>query len=216
MGKVKTELFNDDYDFNIFDTFGDNDMPLTPPVTKTAEGVTEGTHIAVCNMIAYLGHRETKFGKKEQVYIRFEVPGERYTYTDDNNQEVDQPKFIGSSYTFSFSSKATLRKMVESWRGKSFTDEELGDSSFDITKLLGKACQLAVTKTDKGTSVIKSVIGLPAGMEAPELQTAELMYDGSNRADLATMPKWIQECHGYDPEKPGTNTNTGVDEDVPF
>ncbi|MHA1379626.1 MAG: hypothetical protein ACTSRG_14730 [Candidatus Helarchaeota archaeon] len=46
----------------------------------------------------------------------------------------------------SLHAKATMRKFLESWRGKKFTKEEL--EGFDLQKILGKPCQLQIIHSD--------------------------------------------------------------------
>jgi hypothetical protein len=53
---------------------------------------------------------------------------------------------------------------LESWRGRSFTDEEL-ENGFDLERLIGANCFLNITTNDKGRSVISAVNPLPKGIE---------------------------------------------------
>src|SRR5690349_9346134 len=102
---------------------------LRAPVKSGGEDfkrVPPGTHIALVRMIADLG-MQTGRGiypqPKHELYIGFEIPGERVTYTKDG-KEIEGPMSIGRTYTLSMSEKSNLRKDLQSWRGKSFTDDE--------------------------------------------------------------------------------------------
>jgi len=184
--KVKTYLWIEE----------DENMALCPPSKAAFDGVSEGTHIAVCGMVVDLGEQDGIYGLKHQVYIRFEVPAERVEYTNENGATNEGPKVIGRKYGYTLGEKATLRKDLESWRGKTFLDSELMDDSgkpiYDLSKIVGKACQLAVVKNEKGTSKIASVIGLPKGFPVPALESEPIVYDG-NPAVLAKLPDWMQK-----------------------
>ena len=70
--------------------------------------------------------------------------------------------------------------MLESWRGRPFTTEELG--GFSLENVLGAPCMLSVIhKPSKdGTKVyanVGSVMALPKGMEAPELVNPAVKFD---------------------------------------
>jgi hypothetical protein len=68
--------------------------------------------------------------------------------------------------------KSTLRSFLTSWRGKGFTEEEAG--SFDVTKLVGAACQLSIVHEPKKNfpgefyAKISSVSTLMKGVKAPD------------------------------------------------
>ena len=102
-------------------------MPLKFPAKSGAgdfEPVAAGTHIAICDMVVYLGVQPGSgmYPKpKPQVFIRFELPNERIDFEKDV-KKMNGPAVIGKRYTASMNEKATLRKDLEGWRGKSFTD----------------------------------------------------------------------------------------------
>ena len=63
---------------------------------------------------------------------------------------------IGRTFTASMSEKANLRKLIESWFGKKFPNDEAA-ADFDCTKLLGYKCLLNVTHTEKGQKTYANV-----------------------------------------------------------
>jgi hypothetical protein len=71
---------------------------------------------------------------------------------------------VSKFYTLSLNEKANLRKDLESWRGKAFSDAEI-ENGFDIEKLIGANCYLNIAQNDKGKSVISAINPLPKGME---------------------------------------------------
>jgi hypothetical protein len=80
-------------------------------------------------------------------------------------REDGKPFLVFKRYTLSLSEKATLRKDLESWRGKKFTrDEEMG---FDVESIIGVNCLLNVTHNtvkDKVYANVASVTPLMKGM----------------------------------------------------
>lgn len=209
-------------------------MPLNYPVgsSRDFEQLEPGSHIALCNMVVDLGLQPGSAmypQPKQQVYIRFEVPGERITYEKDG-VEVEGPITIGQTYTASMNAKATLRKHLESWRGRAFTDEEAG--KFDVASILGKTCLLLVSShtsqsTGKTRSVIAGMGKAPKGFTEVEAENPLLYYDKTSSLETFNrLPKWLQEKIGaqlvqesakhsasQQPEQAGTGFE---DDDIPF
>ena len=100
-----------------------------PNITAADNGGKEfkklppGAHFAICNMMVDCGMQPGFQGKPQRkVYIRWEVPDERVTYEKDGVQH-EGPCSIGKFYTLSLSEKATLRKDLENWRGRTFIED---------------------------------------------------------------------------------------------
>jgi hypothetical protein len=84
----------------------------------------------------------------------------------DETREDGKPYLVRKRYTLSLSEKATLRKDLESWRGRAFTREE--EMGFDLEKLLGVNCLLNiqhVTRGDKTYANVVSVMPLLKSMD---------------------------------------------------
>ena len=62
-----------------------------------------------------------------------------------------KPRAISETYTNSLGEKANLRKMLENWRGRAFTQEEM--DGFDLRNVLGKACMISVVHGTKATAL---------------------------------------------------------------
>jgi hypothetical protein len=92
--------------------------------------------------------------------------------------------------------KANLRKFLESWRGKKFTDAE--SESFDITKLIGVPCLLSVIhKVSKSGNTYAEISGvnlLPKGMTCPEQITPSQMlsYTAWDEGLFQSLPDFIK------------------------
>ena len=196
------------------------------------KSVPAGSYIAVCNLVADLGIQpgSGKFpDPKRQVYIRFEIPDERIQYERDGKQ-FDGPQVIGSTYTASMHEKANLRKQLEGWRGRKFTDEEA--SVFDVSSIVGKGCMLSVVETPKGDRVysnIAAIGSLPKGIKAPKAENELLFYSADEPGFFSKLPEWLREkiqkqikpavVEEEHPYERGNELDDGTyitDEDIPF
>jgi hypothetical protein len=120
---------------------------------------------------------------------------------------------MAAFYTNSLHPKATLRKILEGWRSKPFSAEELSD--FDLSVLAkgktgntGLPCQVNVVqeiKNNEARSRIASVIPIPRGMEIPEQFNKSVTYDvseGKNevfRSFSERMQAYIARCDEMNP-----------------
>lgn len=131
-----------------------------------------GTFYGQCVDVIDMGTNAEAFGSqppelKQKVALSF------FTGHD----EEGRPRFISQEYTFSAGKKANLRKLLESWRGKPFSDEEIKKTGYPMDRLEGlKAMVNVVHKTSaKGNdrAEIASLSPFPKG--APAL--AEFRYE---------------------------------------
>lgn len=208
-------------------------MPIVASFSggREFQKVPAGIHFAVCNLIADLGMQRTEFSgqvkDQRKVYIRWEVPDIRVTYTRDG-QTVEGPATIGATYTLSLSDKANLRKVLESWRGVAFTSDEL--KRFDITTVAGKPCQIMVTHSasaGKSYANVTSVVACSREQKerarAARPESGVLVYelDNPSPAVFAQLPPWIREKieQRIGAQQPSTVIAGGNDDDsgdIPF
>lgn len=123
-----------------------------------------GTHIARCVKLIDLGTQHGEYmgepTRRNQVLITWELPDEII--------EVDgkeMPQTTSKFYTNSLGDKANLRRDLEGWRGRAFSDAEL--DRFDLEAVLGKPCLLTIVGAENGKTKVASVSGLAKGMECP-------------------------------------------------
>jgi hypothetical protein len=160
----------------------------------TYEPVSEGAFIAICYSIVDLGDQYSeKFGNtSRKVLLTWELPDE----TIEIEGEI-KPRAISKEYTLSLNEKANLKKDLEAWRGKKFTEEEL--KGFDLENVLGKACQLQIvhsTKENKTYANIAAIMGLPKGVKpgAPKNQTVYFDIEADNAlSNVNLLPTWVQD-----------------------
>lgn len=115
-------------------------MPIIAKKTADFVPCPVGVHQAVCVDVVDLGMLEDSFSKtkKHKIKIVWQV--------DDRNPETGKRFIVQRRYTNSLHDKATLRKDLQSWRGRPFTADEL--KGFDLELLLGANCQLNVVHND--------------------------------------------------------------------
>ena len=165
---------------------------------KGGEGfapIEEGMHHAICYGVYDLGtHYDEKFSKSvHKVLIQWELPDERIDIEKDGIMK-NLPRAISNKYTLSLHKKAILRRDLEAWRGKTFTETEL--EGFDITKLLGVNCLLQVLHTKKDDKVyanIKSIVPLMKETEkkAPENSLKYFSFEERESHIPDGTPDWI-------------------------
>jgi len=213
-------------------------------VAKDAESsfvpVPPGMHLARCYRVVDLGTQTMEFaGEKKQLYkvmLVFEVHGE-----DENGQPLvtqkGEPMTISKNFTKTLAEKSTLRKDLQSWRGREFTAEEL--RGFHLKKVLGTWAMIQVIKTvganGKEYTNISSIAqvphkiktaGLPEGYNEPALFTIDepdlRLYEtfSSNlRARIESSPEWkaMRERQPTQKSTGGGGAGLGdLESDIPF
>ena len=190
--------------------------------------VPEGAHPAICDMFVDMGLQEStgKFGTKVQhkIYLRWQIPGLRLSYEKDGVQH-EGPMTIGAQYTLSLHEKAGLRKVLQSWRGRAFTEAEL--KKFDVTTVVGKPCLISVSHAPKdGGGVyanINAVMLVPPGLTVPPIEGKALIYDVDNIDSFDDLRPWLKEkiqaqktAHDADKVNDPDAWRADADQDVPF
>lgn len=148
-----------------------------------------GIFPAICYRFVDLGTQSSTFqGQTKQqhkVLISWEI-------TDpDTRMDDGKPFTISQRYTWSMHEKSTLRKALESWRGRPFEETDFGPDGFDTRNLVGAPCMLSimrVTKEGKTYANISAVTKLPKQVPAGELQN-EKVYFSLEDYDAATLGK---------------------------
>jgi hypothetical protein len=193
-----------------------------------------GTFVAVCyrfidlgtQMIEYMG--EQKIQRK--VLLSWELA--------DELMADGRPFSASKQYTWSMHEKATLRKDLEAWRGKAFTDDDFeGPDAFNTKKLLGAPCMLTVTHSTKGDKTfanISSIGKLLRGVTPPPLVNkmqylalVEGSYDPEIYANLsdnlktkiAASPEYrelVIDRRQHDDPGNGYHMGADPDDSIPF
>jgi len=128
--------------------------------------VPAGLHLARCYRIIDLGNQKTEYmgavKMQRKVMLQFEV------WSEDENGEPTktdkgEPMSISKNYSLTLADKATLRKDLQTWRGRDFTSEEL--RGFNLKNVLGVWAMLSVTKSTGRDG--KEYINIGAVMPVP-------------------------------------------------
>jgi len=140
-------------------------------------------------MVVDMGLQDTPFGAKHKIRIGWELSEEPM---DDG-----RPFVTSKEYTASLHPDSNLAQDLVSWRGKSFTDEEL--AGFDVFKVLGACCMLtiihATSKAGKQYANVKSVTSLPKGMPKPEQKNEIISFslESPDEDAFSKLPEWMQK-----------------------
>lgn len=200
--------------------------------------VPPGMYLARCYRIVDLGTQKSEYlgqiKNLPKVMLQFEVHGE-----DDAGKPLvtakNEPMSISKNFTLSLAEKATLRKDLQTWRGREFTADEL--RGFQIDNVLGAWAMIAITKAvgnnGKEYTNIANINSVPKPMkanlpeghnkcaafyiESPDMDMFETFSDNL-RAKIEQSPEW--QARGNQPAKaPSASKGSGfddMDDDIPF
>jgi hypothetical protein len=203
--------------------------------------VPEGMYLGRCYRIIDMGTQTGSYQGKPtvnyKVMLQFEVHGE-----DAEGAKLVTPKgepmSISKNYTLSLNEKATLRKDLQTWRGKLFTIEEL--NGFQLKNVLGAWALLNIAKGEGGDGnqytnivainpvpkMLKDTI--PNGhnplvwfdLDNPDMELFET-FGNKLREKIKSSPEWKAHNDGghVTPKKstpPKVNSIDEMDDDIPF
>jgi hypothetical protein len=158
--------------------------------------IPEQTAHAICYGVVELGTQATNFGPKEKVVIFWELPDERMDFENDKGETVNAPRVISNQYTAVIHEKSNLGKLLVSWRGKPFTEEER--DNFDLFSILGQNCLLSIIHNTKGEDTyanVDSVVKLMKGMEVRKAENPNMTFsfEDNGKAIPDGLYDWVKE-----------------------
>lgn len=175
----------------------------------------EGQFAARCVDTINLGQRIEQFpGQPARVVDKAAV-----VFVTDSEGET---KEIAIEFTVSMNRKANLRKFLESWRGKSYTEEQ-AVAGIPLHKLVGQGALLSIehhTATSSGRTYgkIASIAPLPKSMPAPGpdgYKRPEYWAEKKKKyADEAAQ--WAANQARLQGEPPLDESQAQDDDDLPF
>jgi hypothetical protein len=194
-----------------------------------------GSFLARLYRIIDIGTQTTEWmGKKKmqrKIIAMFELHGE-----DNDGQPLQtaegKPLIVSKRYTLSLDEKATLRKDLEAWRGKAFTQEEL--DGFNLEVLLGKCCMVNVTHSTydgKEYANIANISQVPSALKklGEPVGVNELMIFTLDPFDQDKFSKLSEGMQGvikksaeyrntFEPGAPPVSSPPSelIDDDIPF
>lgn len=182
---------------------------------------SEGQHAMLCVDVVDLGTNVELFpGKQPQETAKIALvfaSGER------QGEKKDELTLVTSEMTNSANEKANLRKFLESWRGKSYTPEQV-EAGLPLHKLHGQAGLITIehvlTRKNKKFAKIRSVAQLPPVIPAPdkailaEYERPKFLVD--RKAQYAEALKKHRASLGAGIPEPEMPNGDDTDDDLPF
>jgi hypothetical protein len=148
--------------------------------------VPQGMHLARCYRVIDLGTQESSYlgtvKHLPKVMVLFEVHGE-----DDSGNPIvtakGEPMSISKNFTLSLGEMATLRKDLQTWRGREFTAEEL--RGFELKNVLGAWAMISVIKAMGANG--KEYTNIAAILSVPPAIKKTGMPDGHNELKMFSI-----------------------------
>jgi hypothetical protein len=175
----------------------------------------EGLHIARCYLLVDLGKQYSEYYQtiSEKVLIGWEFPMEL--------MESGKPFIQMQRYTASLSEKAALRGILNGWRGRAFSPEEL--DGFELKKVLGMSCYLTTKhvfnpQTNQRWSKVTSVCPLPDGVICPPAMNQPIQFDldDYSQASYLAVPEGIRKSIHLKDVKPSKDHQAPIADRVTF
>lgn len=211
--------------------------------TKPASNYTpppEGNFIARCYRLIDLGTQQKTYqgkitGEARKIIASWEILDQN---EEGNPLVMDdgKPFSISKSWFLSMHEKASLRKDLESWRGRPFTADE--ENSFDVSKLMGAYCMVNIINEqgEDGQTYTKigAITPLHKSMSKPKPINNNQIFD-ADEPDMAMFEKfsdkmkdlirgsreWRARASGGRPSTtamttPQHHADDDMDDDIPF
>jgi hypothetical protein len=175
------------------------------PIVASNNGVKRelipaGNYVARCYSMVHIGTVDEEYmGEKKtlnKVRIGWELPTETKVFKPENGE---QPHVISQEFTLSLHEKSNLRKMLASWRGKDFSEEEA--KKFDVSKLIGQPCMLNIIHKHSTKDpaqiyqTISSISSTPKGIPCPPPVNEPFIldYDDFDEEKFNALPDFMKE-----------------------
>lgn len=134
----------------------------------------EGNYVARCFKIIDLGTQTTEYNGERKQQAKVLLSWELLDPAD--RMKDGRPFAVSKRYTASLHEKAQLRKDLQAWRGKRFTEEEL--EGFDLKNVLGKYCQIQVTHVEGSNgNTYANIDAIMSTKEKPEAVNPDVHFD---------------------------------------
>ena len=150
-----------------------------------------GTHLARLYRIIDLGTQmrdyEGKVTMSRKAKFFWELHGEDAAGKPLLTTE-GKPLIQSKEYTLSLGEKANLRRDLEAWRGKAFSEDEL--KGFDIKMVLGQFCMINISHRDKGDVTYADLKGVSA---VPAIYKKAGLPEGINPVVLFSLDSFDQQ-----------------------
>lgn len=205
------------------------------------ENPPAGSHIARCYAVIDLGTQPHTFQDKasvsRDVRLSFELPEERMEGLY-NADVKGKPFSVHVTKKQSLHPKAGLRALLEGWRGRKFSKEEL--QGFDSKKMVGAPCRITLVengdyinvsaisplgKKEKCPKQVNPSVFFSLEEEEFDPKTYKALHE-KTREKIANSPEYKalfggeepqgEPEHGNEPEGAGDEAPPTDDDNVPF
>lgn len=187
-----------------------------------------GSHLARCIKVIDIGTQRGEYGGKVKItrqnIVGWELPSELM----EEGEMAGRPFVVSKFYNATLHKESTLRKDLENWRSKPFTQAEL--DGFESKNIIGKTCMVTIGLNQNGKMKVTAVTSVPKGMTVPPQVNQSLYFslepDEFDESIFNGLSDGIKKMIQMSPEfkqlhEPvgagvGTSGDEEVDTSVPF
>ena len=122
---------------------------------------------------------------KDEIWITFEFPTERVKYKNDEDEEVDRPRWQSKTYVMSMHKKANFLHLLDA----------IAPDGEGLNDLINQPGIITVGSTSGGKAKITGVSAPMKGMEVGELENPVQIYDLDEPDEeiFDGLPEFLQE-----------------------
>jgi len=158
-----------------------------------------GSHVGICVDVVDLGLVKSEYSGKAKTQHKI-----RIIWQTGELQDNGKPFQVSKRYTLSLHEKSSLRKDLESWRGRAFSGEEL--EGWDVESVLGAGALLSVVQNAANGTIYANVAAIMRPPKGTILPILDHEY-------VRVKDRKSEEDHTDDGPSPEW---TPTDDDVPF
>jgi hypothetical protein len=164
-----------------------------------------GNHIARCYQLVDLGMQDSPRYGNASHKLRF--AWELCEELRDFGKGKVEPYSVSMTVNFFFGKNSNFTKLLEGWKGGTFTDEEF--ARFELKTLVGKACMVNVVHATSGENEyanVASISPVPQKWKdrVPAMHNPPLYFEvemGPSSREFLLLPEFLQKivsnCHEW-------------------
>ena len=195
------------------------------------KNVPAGVHLARCYRIIDVGSHKVEFKGETKVQRKVMLGWELFGEDDEGNPlttDDGKPMAMFKNYTLSWAEMSTLRKDLQAWRGKPWSDAEA--KRFDLKSILNSYCMLNVIHREFNGNVYANVSAISpvpslikqAGLPKPINANQVFTLAEPDMVLFETFGKGLKEKIMNSPEwtmyegRSGKSSVENMSDDIPF
>jgi hypothetical protein len=153
-----------------------------------------------CFWVVDVGTQTYKTTSGRKLWLSFELPETSHKFKPD---EPEQPFSVSTSFFWGFGPKSQLRKFVEAWRGKPYTEEEAKEKGFDPAKFVGVGAEGMIVHNGEYAN-IQTIMPLRKQSDCPpainKAVYVSLEPEEFDMRSFDRLPKFLREMIEKSPE----------------